>query len=480
MKKITNIARNTSFLTLALIIQKVISFSYFTILARNLAPENLGKYYFAISFVTIFSIIIDLGFVNVLTREVAKKQDKAEEFLGNIIFIKIPLAIIAIISVIISINLLSNDPATKILVYIMLIPMVLDSFATTFLAVIRAFHTLIFESISSIIFQLVILSFGLYALKSGLSLYWVISSLALASIFLFTYTASILYFKFKIKIFPRYDSKIAIFLIKLAIPFSVFAVMQKLYTYLDTVMLNILAGDYYVGIYQIPFKIIFAFQFLPMAFTASLYPAMSDYWVNNKEQLKVTFERAMNYLIIISLPISFGVIAISDIVISIFREGYEGAVLPMRITMMSLLFLFINFPIGSLLNACDKQKVNTRNMIITTVTSVIINFFLITKYQAVGASITVLFTNILMFVLGIRHVGKIIEYRPLRILKIFVKALISSLVMFFAALYLKERANVFVVAGVGGAIYFSLMFLSGGFKKQDLLSIMNSFVKKKK
>ena len=48
-EKITNIAKNTSYFTLALILQKVISFTYFILIARALGPEDLGKYYFAIS-----------------------------------------------------------------------------------------------------------------------------------------------------------------------------------------------------------------------------------------------------------------------------------------------------------------------------------------------------------------------------------------------------------------------------------------------
>jgi O-antigen/teichoic acid export membrane protein len=67
-----NIAKNTSYFTLALIIQKVITFSYFTILARNLDPDYLGKYFLAISITTMFSVIIDIGLSNLLTREVAK------------------------------------------------------------------------------------------------------------------------------------------------------------------------------------------------------------------------------------------------------------------------------------------------------------------------------------------------------------------------------------------------------------------------
>ena len=76
-ERITNIAKNTSFFTFALVLQKVVTFVYFTILARNLLPEDLGKYYFAISFATIFMLIADLGLNNVLVREVAKRKNEA-------------------------------------------------------------------------------------------------------------------------------------------------------------------------------------------------------------------------------------------------------------------------------------------------------------------------------------------------------------------------------------------------------------------
>ena len=41
--KIGNLARNTSYFTLALIGQKLISLAYFTIYARELGPADLGK-----------------------------------------------------------------------------------------------------------------------------------------------------------------------------------------------------------------------------------------------------------------------------------------------------------------------------------------------------------------------------------------------------------------------------------------------------
>jgi O-antigen/teichoic acid export membrane protein len=474
MTKIHNIAKNTSYLTVALILQKVISFAYFTMLARYLGPADLGKYYFAISFTTIFAILIDLGFANVLTREVAKDQTRAERLLGNILGLKIPLAIFAIFAVFISINSFHYDPLVKILVYISCISMVLDSFTFTFFSVARGKHNLKYESISSIVFQLIVLVVGYSALLLNGGLIPAMAALALASLYNFIYSWLIVAGKLKVIIKIFYDKPVIRDIIKISWPFAVYAIFQRLYMYLDSVLLAFFAGNEQVGLYQVAFKIIFALQFLPMAFTASLYPAMSAYWKDNREQLVISFERAINYLIIISWPIIIGIVLLADKIVLLFKVGYNGAILPLQISIISLFFIFINFPIGSLLNACDRQRRNTFNMGIATIVSVILNLILIPRFQAVGASVTVLITNLVMFLLGIFLVRKIISYRPAKNLIVFFKSLAAAILMGTTILFGKVYLNIFILIPIGGILYFYFLYLFGGFKKNDISSVFKS------
>lgn len=475
MSKVANIARNTSYLTLALIMQKAISFTYFTLLARYVGPASLGQYYFAISFTTVFAIFIDLGFANVLTREVAKNQTEAPRWLGNILAIKIPLSILVLAVVVVLINLLGYEPLVKQLVYISAISMVLDSFTSTFFATIRGFHNLKYESISSIIFQLIVLTIGYGALLLGQGLSMTMIALAVASLFNFSYSFSILLFRIKIKIHLIYDRFFIKKILIISWPFALYAIFQRLYTYLDSVLLSVLAGDIQVGLYQIAFKIIFALQFLPMAFVASLYPAMSAYWQGNRDQLIISFERSLNYLIIISLPIIIGAIVLGNKIILLFKDGYQEALWPLRISIVALFFIFINFPIGSLLNACDRQKRNTWNMGIVMVTNLVLNLILIPRFQAIGASITVLLTNALMTILGIIWVKKIIPYRLRKNLAVFLKSFFAAIVMGIAAFWGQKYLNVFIVTILGGVIYFILLFLFKAFGRADLTSIAKSF-----
>ncbi len=475
MTKVENIAKNTSYLTIALIFQKIISFTYFTLLARYVGPASLGKYYLAISFTTIFAIFIDLGFTNILTREIAKEKDKAESWLASILAMKLPLSVLALGAVIIMVNVLGYDQLTKTLVYISAISMVLDSFSATFFGAIRGFHNLKYESISSVVFQIIVLLVGYTSLLLGGGLIPAMAALALASVYNFSYSLFIVRRRLEIAVRLFWEKALMKKIIFISWPFAVYGILQRLYMYLDSVLLSVLAGDIQVGLYQVAFKIIFALQFLPSAFTASLYPAMSAYWHGNRSQLLVSFERAMNYLIIISLPIIVGAVVLADKIILLFKSGYDGAALPLRISIISLIFIFLNFPIGSLLNACDAQKKNTRNMAIVMTVSLLLNILLIPRWQAAGASATVLMTNALMFMLGISAVKKIVPYRLRKNLKTFGKALAASVVMGLMIYIGNGYLNIFIVTILGGAIYFYGLFLFGGFSRADIKSVMKSF-----
>lgn len=478
-QKVINIARNTSYYTLALIVQKVISFSYFVIIARALGPDDLGKYYFAISFTTIFAILIDFGLANVLTREVAKDQAQATKYLQVNLSLKTVFTFFTLATVALLANLFHYTPLVKTLIYISLISMVLDSFTLTFFSVLRGFHNLKYESIASIIFQAIVFSSGVMALKFGWDIVWLVGALALASTFNFLY--SLVVVRSVIKIPLRFDWDWG-FIRKLAIvvlPFALFAIFQRIYTYIDSVMLQQMSGDRSVGIYQVAFKIIFALQFLPMAFSASLYPAFSTYWQNNRPQLAITFERAISYLLIISVPISIGIFSIADKIVALFSHSYVEAILPLQVTIASLIFVFLNFALGALLNACDRQVVNTKIIGFAALLCVTINWLLIPKFGALGATISDSVTNAAIFIIGLFYLPGIVSINYRKLLYQASKIMIGGLIMGLMASFLKQDLSVFLVIVLSGAVYFIILFVFKVFRKEDLQSIFASFGRRK-
>jgi O-antigen/teichoic acid export membrane protein len=244
------------------------------------------------------------------------------------------------------------------------------------------------------------------------------------------------------------------------------------------VLLERYAGAVYVGYYQISFRIIFALQFIPSAFAASIYPAMSSYWVSDKTQLKITFEKALVYLTIVALPISAGVVALADEIVMLFKSGYGEAVLPMRIIILSLIFIFVNFPLGSLLNACDRQKTNTKNIAIVTIFSIILNFALIPHFKAVGASLSVLVSSALMTGLGLFWANRIVSMDWPKLIRAMVKISCAASIMGVSVYLLKGAVGTWSVIPIGALLYTVIILALRTISKEEILHIFNSVFKK--
>jgi len=406
---------------------------------------------------------------------VARHDEEPKQFFRSILGIKLPLAALTWILAIILAQ--GNAELVKNLIYLASISMVLDSFSTAFYSYFRGHHNLKYESIGSVGVQVVVLVSALIMMSLDKSVIWLMVGLPLASVVNFTYTLILVKVKFKLSLKPSWNKTVAKTIFVVAWPFGLYAILQRLYTYFDSVLLFKLAGDWAVGIYQVPFKIVNALQFLPMAFVASLYPALSMYWRENRQQLMITFERALNYSTIISLPIMAGVIALSDKVVLLFNKGFAESVLPLQLIMISLFFIFIHFPLGSLLNACDRQRTNTRNIAIVLVVSVLLNLLLIPLWGPTGAAVTVLASNILLLVLSLIVSRQIIAWRWRKVLPTLGKALSAALIMAGVILFFKARLSFFVLVPLGALIYALALYGLGGIKREDLASIKNSFKK---
>ncbi len=472
------IARNTSYFTLALVIQKIISFVYFSYIAVKIGASLLGSYTFALFFTTIFSVIVDLGVANVLVREVSKYRERSQQYLSAAMAIKIPLAILTYLIVVFLINTLDNPLLVRQLVYLTGIIMVLDSFTLTFYAFLRGHQNLKYESLGTIIFQLIVAFLGVIIVNLTKDLRILIFAILVASLFNFIYSGFLVRQKLKLKFFAAASKPVIKLILIITIPFALAAIFTRVYGYIDTVLLNQLINETAVGYYSIPYKITFSLQFIPMAFIASLYPAFASYFINAKELLQKTFEKSLVYLGMIAVPISLGVIALAEpLMLKVYTSEYTPSILPLQILIISLIFLFLNFPLGSLLNACNRQTRNTVHIGIVMVINIILNIILIPRLSYIGAAIASTFCTVIMFCLQLYVARQIITLSKFLVKK-FMAIIIAGLLMYFSLIYLRSFVNFIVLIPIGALIYIGLLYLLKGYTKDDILLICRSFVKK--
>jgi len=462
------IATNTTFYIAALSVQKVLSFVYFSYLARSLGTDLTGKYFFAMSVAAIITAAIDLGFTPVLTREVAKEPEHAKSILSQIIGLKIIFAAIVAAGVFMIVPHVIDEVIVRHLIYIGVAIAFADSFALTFYATIRAHQNLTYESVTAMLFQVIVIIVGGFAVYRGADIRIIMSAILLASIFNATVPIVVIVKKLGIRFRTSYDWPLTKHLIRLTIPFALAAVFTKLYAYLDTVFLRFMSGDAAVGIYSVAYKATFAFQFLPLAFVAALYPAFSYFWNNDKERLTDTFMRSMHYLLIIAMPITFGVSALAFWVIpAVYTDAYNGAIVPLIVLLSSLPFLFLNFPVAALLNACNKQNVQTLNLGITMALNVVLNLILIPKYGPLGAAIASSVSTLFIFVLGIIAARRLVSF-DWSLVTTFIRLVIAAVVMCIVTVAIMRATNWYFAVVPAAVVYLVLIYLLRVVKQDDL------------
>ena len=475
----SKIAKNTSYFTVALVIQKLLSFVYFSYIAVQIGASNLGSYAFALSFTTIFAVLMDIGLSNVLVREVSKVPEKSQSYLNSVLSLKIPLAFFTYAVVIILIHIMPNPELVRQLVYLAGFIMVIDSFTLTFYSLLRANYNLRYESIGTVIFQLVIMIFGFTAVYFTKDLRILILAIVAGSLFNFIYSASLTKTKLHLKFFARPDKQLIKKILIFTMPFALAAIFTRIYGYLDTVLLHQLVNSEAVGYYSIPYKITFSLQFIPLAFIASLYPVFASYFSRkDKISLKQIFEKSFVYLGIIAFPIAFGVLAIAQpLILKVYTAEFSASVLPLQILILSLPFLFLNFPLGSLLNACDRQTRNTIHIGVVMVINAILNIILIPRFSYIGAAAASTIATMIMFSLQLCVAKQIISINYRYLILKFLAIIAASVMMYLGIIHLLPYTNFIYLIPIGGLFYLIILFLLKGFNKEDLTGFKQSFKK---
>jgi O-antigen/teichoic acid export membrane protein len=478
MKKL-NLAKNTILYTSALTLQKVMSFVYFIVVARAIGVVNTGKYSFALSFTTIFAMLLDFGLSQVIIRESARDEAKSRSFLANIVAFKL-LASVFIWGIIATmVNVLSYPPITRDLVYLSAFVMILDSFSLTFYGVLRGHHNLRFESLGVIINQAMVMIVGFSAIFFHLNLIYFIVAYLVGSIFNLSFSLFTLKRKLALAPWPKFDKQVLKEIFKMALPFAIAGIFVRIYSSLDIVLLSKMANDSAIGWYSAAYKVAFALQFVGVASLAGIYPAFSAYHATNPEKLADAFVKVLKYLTLISLPLAVGVFSLASVaIVPIFGHQYAGSIPALRILILCLPFSFICFPLGAMLNASNRQAWNAWALGLTALVNLILNLVFIPYFSYVGSAWAALLSYVFLFASGVFLVNKILAYPKRSLLWNFIKIGVSATLMGVVAELLKFEFNFIIVIPIAVLVYLSLIYFLGVFGREDFEEVKTMLFKK--
>jgi O-antigen/teichoic acid export membrane protein len=460
---VQRVAKNTGIIIAGDVIFKLISLFVTIYLARYLGTVGFGKYSFIFAYLAFFNILTDLGLQQILVREMARNPAITPKLIGNGYIIRWILTVLAVVSSVVIITVMSYPADTTTYIYIAAFTLIFISFSDFYRTIFEANLRMKYNVFARMVFKFLSAGLILWIIFSHGTLLQVIIALVFSEM-----VKTLLSYAFSRKfVRPRFEIDFGLwkYLLKEALPLALSSVMWVIYYQTDKIMLSMMQGDAPVGIYSAAYKLCEPFSLIPAALIISLFPLMSAYFKSSKDRLIKSYRLSFKYILIIMLPIAIGTTLLADkIILLIYGTEFAGSITVLQILIWTMVLVSVNYILSNLLVSIDKQRVYTISTGLCVITNVTLNFLLIPTLSYNGAAIATVATNVVLFAACFYFVSKHLLILPVH--KILVKPVIAGLTMGIFVYYFIEL-NMFLLVPLSGIVYLAALVVLKTFTIED-------------
>ena len=473
-KGFKKIFKSFSFLTFGKLIGDFFTFILFVVLSRKFGQEGVGQYSFATGLTGFFAICADFGLYSYTVKEISRHRNLFGDYFQKIFSLRIVQSTLVVLILLPLVPLLNFSITTKTIIIIIGIYQIICSFIDGVSAIFIA-HELMHISggIEASLKIITSLSALLIAFLGG-DIVSSLLALPLVAIIQLFIVFIILRKKFgKIKILFSSNSLITTF--KNAIPFGTSDFLTQLYGRIDVVLIGFLLGESFAGIYNVGYRTIFFLLFIPRFASITLFPIVSKLFNESKFEFQKMYNKSLNMIIIIAVPISAGLCLVApDFIKLVFSSKFIESANILRLLSSLFLINCLSNIMEIFLMASDHQKTRVKSQWITSCVSVLTNLTLILLYNVEGAAIAVVISSLLLVTLYILKLKPIVGFPDIK-----SKILISSLgVLIFYSVFSIEHFSIFIIIPGAVILYLGTIMLFKNIRKNELRMILDLTRKK--
>lgn len=280
--------------------------------------------------------------------------------------------------------------------------------------------------------------------------------------------------KTKIELTPHFKSILVLFMLCAA---------SMIYSSLDSVMLGFMTNDTEVGLYAAAVKLKGILMNIVTAIGVVLLPRLSNVLASGKEkEFNHLIKKSFNFSTLSSFPLAIISILIADkFILFLAGEGYVGAILPMRLISMSIVFIAFSNTIGvQVLIPKGKEFLTFISTLCGAIINIILNAILIPKYGSSGAALATTIAELAVLVTQVIMVRKEIRLYIdfVNVFKIMLSTSIAATVFIIVNHYININSLFFTLA-IDGILFCSIYGISLIVLREKLINdILKSILKK--
>lgn len=377
---------NTSWLLVDRVLRLMLAFLTTVLIVRYLGPEQFGLLSYAISIVSLVSILAYAGLENIITRELVKKPEKINELLGTGFVLRFIGSLLIIVILLIVGFITRESQLSFMMILIIGISTIFQPFGVIdffFQSRVQAKYSVIVQSTS--FFALTIARIICIMLHAPLIAFAILLSIE-------TFAAAIGYVVAYLKngksIFDwKFNRQISREFLRDAWPLILSGLAVSTFAKIDQVLLKFLINETGVGFYAAAVRIVEAWYFIPMAVTTSIFPAILNAKQNNTAEYMKRLEKLYDLMAFISVLIAVFISLLSGFIIQLFYgSAFTSSSTVLAIYIWSGVATFLGVASNQFLIAENLTKLSLYRSVFGMITNILLNFLLIPLYGINGAA----------------------------------------------------------------------------------------------
>ena len=434
--------------------------------------ETYGFYYAVFNFTSLFQILTDLGVNQFNNRDIARNPNNFQKQFAQLFTLKMFFNVVYIVVTLLIAYLYYGYESER---FDFLIILCINQIFFSLILYNRSNFTALFKFKTDIFFSVFdkLISIGIfiyifyvssikdnlveefnidyyvYAQTVGLFISFIVSLIVLLKIRKTEWT------KLSFAYFLPY--------LKKTILFATAVLLMTLYTRIDAVMIEaILPGDigkYQTGVYAAGYKLLDALNQIPYLFSMFLIPVFAKQ-LKDKEDFRPVFSASLRILLTVSIGVTIVVFFWGDAILQLlyqnnYREDWGSSFLYLIFSFNTAILIYIT---GSLLTADNKMLEITIMSVVALVINIALNYFLIKKDGAAGASLATLITQGSMAIMQTFLMLKLWKFKFS--LEFLLKFIIYIVALSVASYYLQSELiyiGVVIVIALVLALAFNLL-----------------------
>lgn len=494
------VVKTSVFVFVGIVLSKILTYIYRVIIARKFGPEVFGLFSLSIIISTWFSTVASFGLDWGLTRYIPfyrgrGKKDKIRFIFKYMILVYLISGtifgiLLFLFSETISLRIFHNSqliPFLRIFSIIIPISILTQPFVGTLKAYEKAgWHSFIFnisQNVVKIVMLIFLITLGVKSNSVAWSYLMGTLSMVLLAYIVLKKNVKELFDKNTLK--NNEKKKLSKKLWNFSLPLMFFSIIGSLFYWIDSLMLGYYKGATYVGHYSVAISLAFLLLIASELLTPLFSPLiMKAYARKNTTFIKNLSKQLSKWIFLINLPLFLFIFIFPGTFINIlFGGAFFEAENALRILSIGVLFSSVIIISNQLMYASGKSKLILSNIVISTITNIVLNIILIpipkilfieNPYGLEGAAIATTISVILLNMLFLIQAKKHFLFIPLK-RKMITIALISMIptlvLLYLRSIISMTLVSLILILSLFILMYCALILLSGSLDKNDLMII---------